>query len=332
VSVCNTHCFSQAVLGKYVSPYLQKLLVSAGVSDVYSAGVDLFAEFLRIDVSASLVYRTSIAVGDLLPETELYMGESDTYAQESVVYAQVDGSMLLTDDGWKEVKVGRVIGNSAIQTLSTNTNTDTNTDTDTDTPSQAPRKVIALSEYCAYLGHHTEFEARFDALLAKIPPKNLVFINDGASWIQQWQLNKYPQATQILDYYHAVEHLAEATREVPKCSDWLATQKNLLIESQVDKVISHVKNLRGIDPVKRDKLVNYYQNNIHRMDYKTYRERGLWIGSGAIEAAHRTLIQQRMKRSGQRWSEAGAQKLLKLRVAYLSKKQALVNQVIRNVA
>jgi hypothetical protein len=78
--------------------------------------------------------------------------------------------------------------------------------------------------------------------------------------------------------------------------------------------------------------LNYYEKNRYRMDYKGYRQAGYCIGSGAIEAAHRTLIQQRMKRSGQRWSPIRAQQLLKLRVAFKSNRKQLVNHTINKAA
>ena len=62
-------------------------------------------------------------------------------------------------------------------------------------------------------------------------------------------------------------------------------------------------------------LVNYYSSNASRMDYSYYKQIGAGIiGSGAIESAHRTLVQKRMKQSGQRWSYDGAQNMLNLRV------------------
>ncbi len=63
------------------------------------------------------------------------------------------------------------------------------------------------------------------------------------------------------------------------------------------------------------KLIEYYQANINRMNYKEYMNIGCGIiGSGAIESAHRKVIQKRMKQSGQRWSKQGAQNMLNLRV------------------
>lgn len=64
-----------------------------------------------------------------------------------------------------------------------------------------------------------------------------------------------------------------------------------------------------------ERLIRYYTRNQHRMYYGFYRERKLLIGSGAIESAHREVIQHRLKRSGQRWSKPGAQQIAQLRVA-----------------
>ena len=61
-------------------------------------------------------------------------------------------------------------------------------------------------------------------------------------------------------------------------------------------------------------ILTYYENNLKRMNYKTYRDQGLLIGSGPMEAAHRHVIQQRMKLSGQRWTIQGAQQVANLRV------------------
>ncbi len=69
---------------------------------------------------------------------------------------------------------------------------------------------------------------------------------------------------------------------------------------------------------EKEKLLKYYKNNKNRMDYPAYIKKGLLIGSGAVEAAHRTVSQKRLKLSGQRWTEKGAQQILNLRVLNLS--------------
>ncbi len=80
-------------------------------------------------------------------------------------------------------------------------------------------------------------------------------------------------------------------------------------------------------------LINYYTSNAYRMDYKAYRNIGAGlIGSGAIESAHRTVVQKRMKQSGQRWSNKGAQNMLNLRVLTMNQQWNKVVQLIKKAA
>ena len=92
---------------------------------------------------------------------------------------------------------------------------------------------------------------------------------------------------------------------------WIEEQKELLLQSQVEQVIKNI-GLTKAKKKEKEKLINYYQSNIERMDYKLYRTLGCGIiGSGAIESAHRTVIQKRMKLSGQHWSRAGVNYMLR---------------------
>lgn len=278
-------------------------MVMVGVNDVYASGNQVLEQLLRVPVSASSIYRVTVATAENLEETALYQPVST-----SSVYAEVDGSMLLTDDGWQEVKLGRIFSRDI----------------------GSGQADLDQSVYCAYLGGYQPFCERFEMLLPATT--NIVFLSDGAEWIKQWMDRSYPNALQILDYYHAVEHLAQAVQGLLLPNGWLENQRKLLLESQLDQVVENVKALKYLSVEKRDKLLNYYEKNRYRMDYKAYRQAGYCIGSGAIEAAHRTLIQQRMKRSGQRWSPNRAQQLLKLRVAFQNKRNKLITETILNVA
>ena len=77
------------------------------------------------------------------------------------------------------------------------------------------------------------------------------------------------------------------------------------------------------------KLLNYYQTNAYRMHYAGYRQRGLQIGSGAIQAVHRRVVQSRLKLSAQRWSRSGAQNVLNLRVLRMSGKWCQLQHILR---
>jgi hypothetical protein len=289
------------VLGTRVSPYLQELLVLAGVSDVYAAAPALLERLLRIAVSTSTVYRVTRAVGEALPAEALLAPVADT-----PLYLQVDGSLLLTDSGWQEVKVGRVFARDAI----------------------TGEGDLATSQYCAVLGGHAAFEAQLEALVPAT--RDVVFLSDGARWIEQWADRTYPSAVKILDFYHVVEHLAAAVQGLPLPGGWLEQQRALLLESQAEQVLTHVAQRPDIVPARLADLQAYYRHNHRRMDYAAFRAKGYAIGSGAIEAAHKTLIQTRMKRSGQRWNPQHAPAMLKLRVACKSNKTHLITAAITN--
>lgn len=292
----------------------------AGVSDVYSASNDLFRAFLGIDISGSQVYRVSNVLGnqidlDLLED----VAHPDLIADE-VIYASMDGSMVFTDEGWQEVKVGRVFSSPDRQQAGKKGDTGT-------------RFSLDKSTYCAHLGSVADFISVFEASLGsyKDVAQRLVFVTDGGVWIEHYLARTYPEATHILDYYHAVEHLAAFSKthftKAKVGSQWLDNQCTYLLNDEVDKVLSNLAGLARLSATANESrrgLVNYYSRNRHRMQYGTFRCRGLQIGSGPMEAAHRTVVQCRMKRSGQRWSADGAQAMLNLRVAAKSERWALV--------
>ena len=143
-----------------------------------------------------------------------------------------------------------------------------------------------------------------------------------------------PKSTLILDIYHALEYIGQAGQaafEIGKVSSiWFEEQRRLLLESSLDKVLGHINALKIAVSV-RDSVCSYLISNRDRMDYKRYRERGLLIGSGAIESAHRMVMQRRLKRSGQGWRIKGAQQVLNLRVCQMSGRWDLVRQHVEPV-
>lgn len=96
------------------------------------------------------------------------------------------------------------------------------------------------------------------------------------------------------------------------------------------QVIKHIEDTscKGKAKQLQRTLLTYYENNLSRMDYKRYREKGLLIGSGPMEAAHRHVVQCRMKLSGQRWTIKGAQQVVDLRVANKSNQWGKVLKLI----
>ena len=104
---------------------------------------------------------------------------------------------------------------------------------------------------------------------------------------------------------------------------WLEEQKQRLKADGVEQVVEDLKKIVANTP-EADKalknVIRYYESNMDRMKYGTFLEKGYLIGSGAIESAHRNVIQQRLKLSGQRWSIQGAQRIANLRAYKKSKR------------
>ena len=164
------------------------------------------------------------------------------------------------------------------------------------------------------------------------PPQSAcqkIFVTDGAAWIGQWIAQQYKGAVHILDFFHVCEKLAPLA---PKGDvKWLARQKESLLKDGVEAVIAEVTKLRPMHE-NVDQVLVYLENHKHQMDYRYYRQQGWMIGSGAIESAHRTLLQVRMKRSGQRWADHGCDNMIKLRITIKNGKRELIQNLLKRAA
>lgn len=297
-------------------------MVYAGHLDVYDRGTELIEKFLRVETNTSQIYRVTNYYGQKLSPLLYTPSEALAVGANEVIYAEIDGSMIFTDNQWREVKLGRVFSSEALEAAC----------------SLGRGSRIEHSEYTGHLGGVEEFTRKFRLTTDKYAPLNerLVFIVDGAVWIHRWICETYPAATQILDFYHASEHLGEFARvaisDARARSTWMARQKARLLAGGGERVIASVNRITVAHPELADaarQLVEYYRNNRERMRYDEYIRRGLSIGSGAIESAHRTVVQRRMKLSGQRWADTGAENILDLRVCAMSAKWDIVIGLIR---
>lgn len=300
----------------------------AGVSDVYSKSNDLLNAFLGINISESQVYRVTDYIGNQLVTDLLKEVEQPVLEVDQRVYASIDGSMIQMDHGWQEAKLGRIFNESSRVENGTKEEGEV-------------RYRLAESTYSGHVGVYTDFIPKFEASLGsyKHYEKQLVFITDGAVWIQNYLTGRFSESTHILDYFHAVEHLSDFAKlhfdNPTKHRNWMKIQETQLLEGTAKMVIDNIaklKNLSSAAKKEQRKLLEYYKNNLERMNYKSFRDQGLMIGSGPMEAAHRTVIQSRMKRSGQRWTPAGAQAMLNLRVIRESDRWNCVTELLQSAA
>jgi hypothetical protein len=149
----------------------------------------------------------------------------------------------------------------------------------------------------------------------------VVLLGDGAAWIWEQGQKCFPRAFEILDLYHALEHLSTLTQlledqpEIAKAL-WRTWREQLLVD-EVAEVLTQARQraarLAGQAAQSADREIGYFQNNQSRMLYGTYRALGFFYGSGVVEAGCKTVIGGRCKGSGMRWSETGATHVLDLR-------------------
>lgn len=272
--------------------------------DCYENCTEVLEKLSGVQIGSTQIHRLTDAYGKALEKSVNAIRTLTPLKQKEVLYAQADGSMLLTrEDGWKEVKLGRFFKSADC------------------IHADQKRGWISNSQYVAHLGSSKDFTKMMDNIIESYGKldNRLIFISDGATWIKNWIEDAFPHAISILDYYHACEHLHEFSNNFFKDKmaeqNWAEQQKELLLNSQVREVIKNIKALLKNSNQEAEKLIAYYNSNLERMDYKKYKQIGCGIiGSGAIESAHRTVIQKRMKLSGQRWSKDGAQNMLNLRV------------------
>lgn len=280
-----------------------------------------------LKINAKQIERVCHHYGDLIEQQDAEMINSQVFREyegtqgNQLHYAMIDGAMYLTkEEQWKEAKLGRIF----------NTNENVNV--------SKGRSIISNSTYVSHLGGIKDFFPKLEYHLDGL--KSIVIIADGAKWIWNWADDFYPGATQILDFYHAKEHLCEFAvnyfKESTYRSEWIDEQCRTMLEEDTQKVIGALKDL-PMSPTKKieqqkKKLINYYQKNRKRMRYSAYIEKGLLIGSGAIESAHRNVLQQRMKLSGQHWTKKGFQQISNLRVVYKSNNSNRIRQLVKNAA
>jgi len=156
--------------------------------------------------------------------------------------------------------------------------------------------------------------------------KHRVVIADGAPWIWNLAAAHFPYATEILDFYHASERLHEVARAVygegtAEAKAWAGRSVARLSAGDWKGLLCSLKALRpktreGSEAVRL--AIGYFETNRQRMDYPTYRAKGMHIGSGVVEAACKHVVGARCKRAGMRWTSDGARTVLSLRTQLLN--------------
>jgi len=200
------------------------------------------------------------------------------------------------------------------------------------------RHSVIRRVLCTCLG---EADRIFERLWAQLcahgwlsPTTVVVIVGDGAEWIWK-RAQLFPKRCEILDFWHAIEYAWDFARlrygeESAHAASWVHRLATDLRAGHLDAVLTRLGRLRVTTPEQGEalaRLIRYYTENRTRMRYDEYLRLGYGIGSGAVESAHKQVVQARMRQAGMRWSELGARHLLALRVLLLNDQWDLLDRL-----
>jgi hypothetical protein len=298
---------------------MNRLLGIAGVTVSFEEAKRQVQEYLLVDVSINTIRAETQQIGAMQQQREdewIQQSQDLDYLQTREreagkverIYGSMDGAFVPLADGWKEektvcwYKAGKRYGSQEMHALDLHYYT-------------SLKEATAFGELVWATGlHHRVDQAR-----------ELIFVCDAAVWIWKIVEHYFPDAVQIVDWYHACQRLYQVADVLASYSEqerlsWLETVKDLLWEGDVNTVLQILQELLGLYPDNEIILetITYYKNNHLRMDYARFRQLGYFIGSGSVESACKQIVSLRLKRAGARWTRFGASAVAKARAAWLS--------------
>ncbi|HEU5380638.1 MAG TPA: ISKra4 family transposase [Ktedonobacteraceae bacterium] len=189
-----------------------------------------------------------------------------------------------------------------------------------------PKRYVARRTTAEDFGPRLYTLARQAGLLRA---QQVVILGDGAKWIWKLAEEQFPGAVQIVDEYHAREHVWDVARaafaaEPERRDAWAHQVVDWLCQGRVPEVIAAIEKLPALSPPPgktksiQQTEAEYFRTNQQRMQYPLFRAQGMHLGSGIAEAACKTVVSTRAKRSGMRWTPEGLASILAIRTALLS--------------
>jgi len=319
------------VVGTSFSPGMRRLMARVGAQEPFEAARRDLAEVAGVVVQTKAVERISEAVGVAAEATNqaeraaILTGTGLPIAAAARLYVEMDGTGVPAVPKDTQGRAGKAADGKAktreakLGCVFTQISFD-----EEGWPVRDPDSTT----YVGAIETSEEFGPRLHAEAVRRGLKRattVIVLGDGALWIWHRADENFPGAVQIVDLYHAREHLAAVGHlafgsgsETGKA--WLAARRTELDDGDVDVIIAEIRKLPSSDLQVRDELrkeAEYFETNKLRMCYKYFRGRGFFVGSGVVEAGCKTVIGHRLKQSGMRWTVAGANAVIALRCRLL---------------
>lgn len=304
----------------------------------FESAAKCFEYLLGIQISPFLIRQITEEVGKKVDEQQREAAEQAYARPEETVpvllpkdrkpgtlYVMTDGSQVNTreegKDGstWKEMKLGLVYSDDHILTR------------------KGGQFILTNKEYVTHFGGVEAFKPLLFDAAARAgygTYAQTVVIGDGAHWIWNLCNELFPDAVQVLDYYHMCENVYNYAKSLYPSDDAQikAWAKSIIAKIEAGKIdealdaipFSHERRLSPGAP----NLHTYLNNNRDRMNYKEFQQKGVKVGSGAVESGNKKVIQQRMKQSGMRWNVETGQAIASLRAKNASERWGDVERIL----
>jgi len=298
----------QACAGGF-SAGLQEMLAFLGATqDSFAQAADVVERLCLVQVCPNSVRAATEDLGQVLiaHEQQVLTTAQETHTPPPAalpaperLYISMDGVMAHTrESGWKEIKTGCVFT------------------THTRVSPRRPERIEIRADTQSYIAALTDAQTFGTQLWAEAcrrgsaTASEVVVLGDGAHWIWNIAERQFPQATQIVDWYHASQYVWGAAMallgaDTPERTVWARAQLDALWAGQIDTVLAALQPHAGKQAI--DDAITYYTTHRARMDYATYRERGLQVGSGTVESGCKQLVSARLKLAGMIWDADGAE-------------------------
>jgi len=300
-----------------LSAGLEEILALLGAQLPFEEAVGLVAKLTLVEVCPNTCKEATEGVGQVIAQKEQQAVEAAWDVRSSVLptppatiperlYVSIDGTTVhIRGEGWKEIKVGAFYTTTTVAPKRR--------------PEQLEVRAQAISFYTDFADPQTFGRALWLEGYRRgvSQAQEVVAIGDGAHWIWNLVEEHFPQAIQIVDWYHASEYIWKVAHAIygegsALAKQWAKNRLDELWEGQVDAVLRHCQEHASAGEVVQQ-AITYYTNNQARMRYPEYRAKGLQIGSGTVESGCKHVIGARLKGAGMIWSLEGARAVAKVR-------------------
>jgi hypothetical protein len=298
------------------SPLLSFLIGSHAANESYSSASKLLSTTLGFSISSTAIQNNAERIGANIPDDPINQIPGDKQSHSCDL-------MLVEMDGTMSPQIPEIEGITGRESLKVPTE-------------YKECNVLVIEKYRdkrkvdrwvgADYGKRTYFEDYFRKSSIKmglLSAKKVVFVADGAH--HNWEMCKshLPEAVEILDFYHATEHLSDfcdLIKDPKKGKMLFKVWRHQILEGDIFQVLDEMKqtlfHIEDTDSAQKE--INYLNNNKFRMAYDEYRDEGYPIGSGLIEGQCKLVVNKRFKRNGMRWKIKDNRAILKLRLAFLN--------------